>query len=75
MRVKGKVIVEIVDTSIGAVDGSRELTGPPVPIEMQQLFGWYRPGVRVTGVITLRIGISVGFEDGSDLIFVPQSYE
>lgn len=67
-----KITVQIVDMTRPR---SSTMQGPPVPVEMQQLFGWYRPGLRVTGIATLPCGISVGFEDGSDMIFVPQSYE
>lgn len=54
---------------------STALKGPPVPSDLQQAFGWYKPGIPVTGIITLRAGIQVGFADGSDLIFIPQELE
>jgi hypothetical protein len=44
--------------------------GPPVTPELQLLFGAYAAGSAVRGVVALRDGISVGYADGSEYLFV-----
>lgn len=48
-----------------------ELTGPPVPDEFHLIFSPYGGGKRVTGLAVLPDGISVGFEAGPTVLFVP----
>lgn len=47
------------------------ITGPPVTEELQKLFGWYRRGFAVKGIVTTREGLSVVYEDGICVLFAP----
>lgn len=46
------------------------LTGPPVTPEMQQLFGPFGHG-EVTGIVQVRSGLSVAYDNGVQLTFTP----
>lgn len=51
-------------------DGTVELDGPPVPDALQLVFGGYVGGRKVTGLVTLKEGIKVAYEDGSSYTFI-----
>jgi hypothetical protein len=51
-------------------DGTVTLHGPPVTVEMQQVFGSYAGGAQVTGLVLLKDGVKVVYADGSDYLFV-----
>lgn len=46
------------------------LSGPPVTLEMQMIFGFYGQAT-VTGVAVLNDGLHVAYEDGLMLTFIP----
>lgn len=46
------------------------LSGPPVTLEMQMIFGFYGQAT-VTGVVVLKDGLHVAYENGLVLTFIP----
>lgn len=62
-----KLIIDAIFTDAKEV----VLHGPPVPHEMQQVFGDYAKS-KVTGVVALVDGIHVAYEDGSHIVFAPK---
>lgn len=62
---------DIPETDAGWFErASITMHGPAVTPEMQMLFGPYACGATVTAVVVERLGLKVGYADGSETLFV-----